>query len=116
MTTRYPKSGKGTRWTNIELKSISADWKGDTLSDSAGLFGEVRVALNGQVSIRFKYSFRWQGKASWFACGTYPKESIAAIRKQSDQAQAWLGEGLDPRLQKQVEKIYRLNIKYLILN
>jgi hypothetical protein len=46
--TRYPKQGKGRRWTVAELKALPASWKGDTLSDGDGLSGEVRVALDGR--------------------------------------------------------------------
>jgi len=46
--TRYPKTGKGTKWTVRELKAITQDWRGDSLADSEGLTGEVR-ANNGNV-------------------------------------------------------------------
>lgn len=62
--TRYPKAGKGRKWTIKELEAIPAEWKGDTLSDSDGLTGEVRVASNGAVSIRFKSAFKWEGKVA----------------------------------------------------
>ena len=35
--TRYPKSGKGSKWTIKELVAIKPEWKGDTLSDGEGL-------------------------------------------------------------------------------
>lgn len=105
MPTRYSKAGKGKRWTHNELKNIPVEWKGDTISDGDGLFGEVRVAKNGDVAVRFKFAFRWQDKIAWFACGTYPRESIAEIRGWRDRAKEWLDQGLDPRLQKEVVKI-----------
>ena len=37
--TRYPKSGKGTRWTVAELKSIPETWQGDTIADGDGPLG-----------------------------------------------------------------------------
>jgi hypothetical protein len=42
--TRYPKQGKGRRWTVKELGAIDRTWRGDTISDGDGLSGEVRVA------------------------------------------------------------------------
>ena len=41
--TRYPKSGRGRRWTVVELKAVSRDWRGDSLADGDGLVGTVRV-------------------------------------------------------------------------
>lgn len=37
-----------------ELAAAKQKWIGDTLSDSDGLSGEVRVASNGNVSIAFR--------------------------------------------------------------
>ena len=105
MVTRHAKAGKGRRWTNNELKAIPIEWKGDTISDGDSLFGEVRVSRNNTVSVRFKFGFRWQNQTAWFACGTFPKDSIADIRAQRDKAKDWLTQGLDPRLQKQVVRI-----------
>lgn len=105
MATRHAKAGKGRRWTNNELKAIPIEWKGDTISDGDSLFGEVRVSRNNTVSVRFKFGFRWQNQTAWFACGTFPKDSIADIRAQRDKAKDWLTQGLDPRLQKQVVRI-----------
>ena len=34
--TRYPRSGKGRKWTLLELKAVSPAWKGDSLSDGDG--------------------------------------------------------------------------------
>ena len=31
--TRYPKSGKGRKWTIAELKAITPDWRADVLAD-----------------------------------------------------------------------------------
>ena len=48
--TRYPRGGKGRKWTVIELKAIGPSWKGDTLSDGDGLVGVVRVAAAGEMA------------------------------------------------------------------
>lgn len=105
MATRHAKAGKGNRWTNNELKAIPVEWQGDTISDGDSLFGEVRVSRDKVVSVRFKFGFRWQNKTVWFACGTFPKDSITDIHSERDKAKEWLAQGLDPRLQKQVLKI-----------
>jgi len=45
-----------------ELDSIQSSYKGYKISDSDGLFGDIRVLQSGKVSIDFKYSFKWEGK------------------------------------------------------
>ena len=101
--TRYPKDGKGKTWTVIELKSIKPEWKGDTLNDSDGLFGDVRVA--DAVSIHFRYAFKWNGKLSWHYCGTFPSISVSKIRDNRDDARDLVKAGIDPRVHKVATKI-----------
>ncbi|UOO90108.1 tyrosine-type recombinase/integrase [Vitreoscilla massiliensis] len=101
----YPKAGKGKKWTIKELNVITADWKGDTISDGEGLIGEVRVSKSNDISIRFKYAFKWDKKVSWFSCGTYPDNDMLTIRQNRDEAKATVAKGIDPRLKKQADKV-----------
>lgn len=103
--TRYPKAGKGRKWTIKELEAISPDWKGDTISDGDGLSGEVRIANNGSVSVRFKSAFKWQGKVAWHQCGTWPANPLESIRRSRDKARDLVKAGIDPRDQKKAERI-----------
>lgn len=103
--TRYPKAGKGNKWTVKELAAARPEWKGDTLSDTDGLSGEVRVSSNGSVSIAFRYGFKWQGKKAWHYCGAFPANEMAAIRDERDKARELVKAGIDPRAQKVVAKI-----------
>ena len=103
--TRYPKSGKGTRWTVAELKSIPESWLGDTVADGDGLTGEVRVSSGGTISVRFKSAFKWEGKVTWHQCGTWPSASMAAVREQRDQARQLLKQGVNPNDHKKVQRI-----------
>jgi len=114
--TRYPKQGKGRRWTVAELKAIQASWKGDTLSDGDGLSGEVRVARDGAVSVRWKYAFKCERKVHWFQPGTWPTVSLDEIRTRRDNARRILQEGINPNAykaaasieaQRQVEAVVR---------
>ena len=109
MMTHYPKAGKGKKWTIKELSAISADWKGDSISDGEGLTGEVRVAKNNDISIRFKYAFKWQQKLSWFSCGTYPDTDMLTIRQIRDEAKNTVSKGIDPRLKKKADKVIAQN-------
>lgn len=104
--TRYPKGGKGKKWTIKELDAIAADWKGDTLNDSDGLSGEVRFhEKSAKVSIHFRCAFKCQGKLAWHYCGTYPTIEMTDIRAERDKARKLIGEGVDPRVNKVAAKI-----------
>ena len=100
---RHPKSGKGTKWTIKELASIKPEWKGDTLSDSEGLSGDVRYS--GGVSVHFRYAFKWAGKVVWHYCGSYPAIDMATIREERDNARDLVKSGIDPRVNKKAAKI-----------
>ena len=102
---RYPKSGKGRRWTILELKAMPPAWKGDTISDGNGLIGEVRLASDGAVSARFKFAFKWNGKVAWYPCGTWPKASMEAIRDERDKARELVRAGTNPNDQKRADRI-----------
>lgn len=101
--TRYPKSGKGSKWTVKELAAIKPEWKGDTLSDGEGLSGDVR--FSGTVSIHFRYAFKWAGKVAWHYCGAYPTNDMTTIREERNQARGLVKAGIDPRASKKVVKI-----------
>lgn len=101
--TRYPKSGKGSKWTIKELAAIKPEWKGDTLSDGEGLSGEVR--FSGSVSIHFRYAFKWADKVAWHYCGAYPANDMTVIREERNKARDLVKAGIDPRANKKVVKI-----------
>jgi hypothetical protein len=53
--TRYPKSGRGRKWTVAELKAIPPDWRGDALRDGDGLVGAVRfIAGDSAARVHFR--------------------------------------------------------------
>ena len=99
--TRYPK---GSKWTIKELDAIKAEWKGDILNDGGGLCGEVRINSDN-VSIVFRFAFKWQGKVTWHYCGTYPIKDMAAIRDERDMARDLVKAGIDPRANKIAARI-----------
>ena len=103
--TRYPRSGKGRKWTILELKAIPATWRGDSLSDGDGLIGEVRVAADDNVSVRFKYAFKWVGRVSWHQCGTWPTVNMEVVRQQRDGARDKVKAGINPNDQKKADRI-----------
>lgn len=103
--TRYPKSGKGKKWTALELKAVPLAWRGDMLSDGDGLTGEVRVVGDQTISIHFKFAFKWNGKVAWHYCGTWPALSMEQIRRQRDEARDLVRSGVNPNDQKKAERI-----------
>ncbi|PAU88774.1 integrase [Pseudomonas sp. WN033] len=103
--TRYPKAGKGSKWTIRELNAIPPEWHGDTLADGNGLYGEVRFSKKGSASVRFKYAFRWEGKTRWYQLGTYPGVGVAEIRAERDRARQLVAEGVNPVDSKKADKI-----------
>ena len=103
--TRYPKSGKGKKWTALELKAVPLAWRGDMLSDGDGLTGEVRVVGDQTISIHFKFAFKWNGKVAWHYCGTWPAMSMEQIRRQRDEARDLVRSGVNPNDHKKAERI-----------
>ena len=103
--TRYPKAGKGSKWTIKELAAVKPAWKDDTISDSDGLFGSVRVSSEGNISIAFKYGFKWQGKKVWHYCGSYPVSDLSEIRSERDKSRELVKAGVDPRANKKSVRI-----------
>ena len=103
--TRYPKSGKGHRWTVAELKALSPASAGDTLRDGDGLVGTVRGAGAGPAAVHFRYGFKRDGKKAWHYCGTWPATSLEHVRAARDQARGLLKRGLDPNETRTAERI-----------
>lgn len=103
--TRYPKSGKGKKWTQLELKAISHAWAGDVVSDGGGLSGEIRCSQDQATSIRFRYAFKWTGKVCWFQCGTWPTQTLDSIRASRDMARQLLKQGVNPIDKKRADHL-----------
>lgn len=102
--TRYPKKGRGHKWTVRELESIPTSWAKDSIADGGGLTGEVRV-VNGAAAVAFRYGFKWEARKAWFYCGNWPTVDLATIRERRDEARALVAKGVDPRRQKVADKI-----------
>ncbi|HEU5297322.1 MAG TPA: Arm DNA-binding domain-containing protein, partial [Burkholderiaceae bacterium] len=103
--TKYPKSGKGRKWTVAELKALTPAWRGHVLADGDGLVGEVRVSGKGVVAVHFRYAFKWRGRRAWHYCGTWPTTKLEEIRDIRDRARAALRAGLNPNAAREAEKI-----------
>ena len=107
--TRYPKSGKGNKWTVKELEAIPMSWKGESLSGGNGLAGEVRVSSKGQVTVAWRYGFKSNGKKTWHYCGAWPTHTLAEIHQERDAAKSHVSDGIRPIDQKQVDRLEKQN-------
>ena len=103
--TRYPKAGRGRKWTVAELKAIRPDWKGDTLADGEGLSGTVRNSDGDNVTVHWRYAFKRDGRVAWHYCGTWPIVSLEAVRLARDAARDALRRGADPNEKRQADRI-----------
>ena len=103
--TRYPKSGKGRRWTVAELKALNPAAVGDMLRDGDGLVGTVRCAGAGPSTVHFRCAYKRDGKKVWHYCGTWPTTSLESVRAARDLARSLLKRGLDPNETRTAERI-----------
>lgn len=115
--THYPKSGKGKKWTQLELKAIPNTWVGEVLSDGDGLSGEIRSGTDKAISVRFRYAFKWAGKVCWFQCGTWPVQTLESIRTARDDARRLLKQGINPVEKRKAVKLeLQAQVKAVIAN
>lgn len=103
--TRYPKSGRGRKWTVAELKAVGAAWLGDSLADGDGLSGTVRVSDAGVVTLHWRYAFKRAGRVAWHYCGTWPLVSLETVRAARDAARDALKRGADPNEKRLADRI-----------
>ncbi|HEV2702720.1 MAG TPA: Arm DNA-binding domain-containing protein, partial [Steroidobacteraceae bacterium] len=75
------------------------------LYDSGGLY--LKVSTSGAKLWRFKYRF---GQAErLLALGKYPDVALKRAREKRDSARRLIADGIDPAIQKQVQKIALAN-------
>ena len=103
--TLYPNKGKGFKWTVKALEAITSEYDSYNLSDSDGLSGKVKALKDGEMSIYFRYPFKWEGKQHWFSCGTFPKLDLSNIRENRDWAKQQIALGINPCLEKKAKTI-----------
>jgi integrase len=71
------------------------------LSDGSGL--HVAVQTNGAKLWRIKY--RFGGKEKLLSLGSYPTVSLAFARERRDEVKRQLARGVDPSVQKRLDKL-----------
>jgi integrase len=103
--TRYPRSGRGRRWTVAELKAIGISWRGDALADGDGLSGTVRLGEGNAITVHWRYAFKREGKVAWHYCGTWPGTSLESIRATRDAARDALKRRVNPNEKREADRL-----------
>lgn len=87
--------------SDLQIRKAKQRDKPYKMADALGLF--VQVNPNGSKLWRFKY--RFFGKEKLLALGSYPTLSLADARKKRDNAREQIADGIDPSVQKQLDRI-----------
>lgn len=89
--------------TAAQIKNAKPQSKPARLADGEGLYLEISPA--GGKHWRMKY--RFDGKEKRLALGTFPETSLADARKAKMEAREALAKGIDPGIQRKVDKARR---------
>ena len=89
------------RLTDLKIRKLKQTDKSYRLSDGWGLFLLVRTS--GTKSWQFRYQF--MGKEKLLSLGNYPILSLAEARQKRDAAKQLLADGIDPSVQKRLDRI-----------
>ena len=95
-----PKSAADMPLTDAFLRTLKPPAKPEKHSDTGGLF--ILATPNGGKWWRLKY--RFGGKEKLLSMGTYPEVGLKAARERRDEARALLAEGIDPGIERKMQK------------
>src|ERR1044071_4151016 len=85
---------------DITIRSAKAPQKAVKLSDGGGLF----LLIQPSGTKLWRLAYRVAGKQKLLAFGVYPTISLSDARAQRDAARKHLADGIDPAVQKKLEK------------
>lgn len=86
--------------SDVQIKAAKPTEKPQRLFDADGLY--LEVSPSGGKLWRFKY--RFGGKEKRLALGIYPTVSLKDARERRDNARRLLSNGIDPSIEKKVQK------------
>lgn len=86
--------------TDAAIRAAKPSTKTQKLSDGKGMYLEISPA--GGTWWRLKY--RFDGKEKRMSLGVYPEVSLKAARERRDEARRLLAEGIDPLIERTVQK------------
>ncbi|MGF6493935.1 integrase [Luteibacter sp. 621] len=86
--------------TDAKLRTLKPKAALYRVTDAAGLVIEVPVS----GGLRWRFRYRFEGKAKMLSLGTYPSISLAQARLRRDAARASIANGVDPSATRQEAK------------
>ncbi len=87
--------------TDAALRALKPAAKTRKVADGGGLF--IQVEPSG--SRLWRLAYRFAGKQKLLALGSYPETGLAAARAARDAARALLRDGIDPGVQRRLDKL-----------
>jgi integrase len=90
--------------SDTKIKAAKANDKPVKITDGQGMY--LLVNPNGSKLWRFKY--RVDGKEKLLALGSYPEVGLKEARERRDEARRLHANGVDPAVNRQVQKAARL--------
>ncbi len=82
--------------TELELKALTPADKKKWLTDGGSLYGKVRVDRSGRVNVGFEFRYRGEHGIRAISAGTWPHDTMPAIRKRRDALRVDVHKGRDP--------------------
>lgn len=83
-------------YTERELRALTESNVGMRLREPGNLLGKVRTNRAGEVIVAFEYRYRSGNRQRSISVGTWPDDTLAAIRKQRDAYRVAVDQGGDP--------------------
>ena len=94
-----------TLYTELELKALTDADAGKRLREPGNLLGKVRTNRAGKIVVAFEYRYRSGGRVRSISVGTWPDDTLKAIRKQRDAYRVEVEQGGDPIESKKGEAL-----------
>lgn len=87
-----------------KLESLTPADAGTRIPDDHSLYGLVKARGN-DISVLFRWRYRFEGKHYDFTCGTWPSKSLKEIRETHEDARQLLRSGRNPVTEKQIGRL-----------
>ena len=86
--------------TDVSIRKMKPQERPVRRADGMGLYIEVTPS-GGKL---WRWAYRFDGKQKLMALGTYPEVSLAEARERHQEWRRFLGSGIDPMLERKIEK------------
>ncbi|MFP3584745.1 tyrosine-type recombinase/integrase [Paraburkholderia sp. SIMBA_055] len=87
-----------------QLEALRPENAGTTLRETGGLVGHVRATRLGMAAT-FYFEFKFDGSKHRLPCGSWPRTTLANIRRNRDEARALLDTGVNPVDARKAERL-----------